>query len=60
MGKIKSALNAVGEFASAYAEHERKVTELTNLLMSKTYGADYDTTRAIATVLIRDAEITWK
>ena len=60
MGKIKNAAKTLGEIADAWADNNRKVEDMTDLLMKRTYGVERDQDRKIAAVLVHQAEITWK
>lgn len=60
MGKFKSAMRTFGQVVDAMYERDQKVKELTQKLLNKTYGVDYDQAEKIARVLLDHAEITWK
>lgn len=60
MGKIKNAFDFAGKVLDAKMENDKKVRELTQKLLNKTYGVEYDQAEKIARVLVTQAEITWK
>jgi hypothetical protein len=61
MGRMKSAFKIAGEVLVAKAEQDAQVKQLTQEILNKSYGVEYDQAEKIARVLISRAEpIVWK
>jgi hypothetical protein len=60
MGRFANVVNAFIDGAAELQAIDEKATELTYKFMSKTQGVDFDQAKAIATVLVTQADVTWK
>lgn len=60
MSKFKNAMKTLGQVASAYADRNAQIEEMTRELSRRSYDVDPVELRKIAAVLVDRAEVTWK
>jgi hypothetical protein len=60
MSKFKNAMKTIGEVADAMVKNQKKVEDMTNILMQKTYGLELEQAKKVAHILVTQADVTWK
>lgn len=60
MNKFKSAMKIVGKVLDTAIEDQKKINDMTDILMQKSWGVEREQAKKIARVLIQEADVTWK
>lgn len=60
MSKFKNAMSTLGKVADRMIDRSQEIDKMTNELMRRGYGIELASAKKIATILIDQADVTWK